>query len=65
MAAQVLSLVNSDNYLHRMTVLAAIGALCACVSREVVQMSLLPAVVACCKVRYSGLISVRFCVAQM
>lgn len=54
-AVQVLSLVNSDNYLHRMTVLAAIGALSTCVTREVVQMSMLPAVVACCKVRFLNL----------
>ena len=47
---QVLALVGSDNYLHRMTVLAAIGALSASVNKEVVHNSMLPAVVACSKV---------------
>jgi hypothetical protein len=47
---QVLALVASDNYLHRMTVLAAIGALSASVNKEVVHNSMLPAVVACSKV---------------
>lgn len=49
--SQVLTLVNSDNYLHRMTVLSAIGALAGSVSKEVVHNSMLPAVVACSKVR--------------
>lgn len=48
---QVLSLVNSSNYLHRMTVLSALGALAGSVSKEVVYNSMLPAVVACSKVR--------------
>lgn len=49
--AQVLAMMNSDNYLHRMTVLCAIGALAGSVSKEVVHNSMLPAVVACSKVR--------------
>ena len=48
--AQVLALAGSDNYLHRMTVLSAIGALAGCVSKDVVHNSMLPAVVACSKV---------------
>lgn len=48
---QVLALISSDNYLHRMTVLAAIGALAGCVSKEVVHNQMLPSVVACTKVR--------------
>lgn len=47
---QVLSLMNSDNYLHRMTVLSAIGALAGSVHKDVVHNSMLPAVVACSKV---------------
>ena len=47
----MLALVSSENYLHRMTVLSAIGALAGCVSKEVVHNSMLPAVVACSKVR--------------
>ncbi len=43
--------MNSDNYLHRMTVLSAIGALAASVNKDVVHNSMLPAVVACSKVR--------------
>ena len=42
--------MNSDNYLHRMTVLSAIGALAASVNKDVVHNSMLPAVVACSKV---------------
>lgn len=48
--SQVLSLVGSDNYLYRMTVLSAIGALAGTVAKEVVHNSMLPAVVACSKV---------------
>ena len=48
--AQVLTLANSDNYLHRMTVLSAIGALAGGVHKDVVHNSMLPAVVACSKV---------------
>lgn len=47
---QVLALMNSDNYLHRMTVLSAIGALAGSVHKDVVHNSMLPAVVACSKV---------------
>lgn len=58
--------MNSDNYLHRMTVLAAVGALSTCVTREVVQMSMLPAVVACCKVRsrWSCMLAWNACLFQ-
>ncbi len=37
-----------------MTVLSAIGALAGCVSKDVVHNSMLPAVVACSKVRVAG-----------
>ena len=47
---QVLDLVHSENYLHRMTVLSAIGALAPLVNKDVVHNSMLPMVVACCKV---------------
>lgn len=46
---QVLTMVNNQHYLYRMTVLVAITSLASVVSHETLYQTILPAVVSCAK----------------
>ena len=59
-ALQVLTMVNNQHYLYRMTVLAAMTSLASVVSHETLYQTILPAVVSCAqdKVSYRLLVLV-------
>ena len=50
---QVLTMVNNQHYLYRMTVLVAITSLASVVSHETLYQTILPAVVSCAKDKVS------------
>ena len=47
MATQVLTMVNNQHYLYRMTVLVAMTSLASVVSHETLYQTILPAVISC------------------